>query len=422
MQRKWLSGALLAFAAILLPGTNAGVAATIFVTSNSGASNVAGACVIRDAIVAANSQSAVGGCTAGTAAGNTIELPPGGSVISLTDVDNSDLTPNTGYGANGLPIVTSSLIIHGNGATIERSLNVACNGDGTQAAGKFRMLMISAPSVEISDATLQNGCADATHDTVVGGTDGGIMVTVDMNTMLLLRRVRLTNNYANYGIDAIGQAAGSLRLEYSTVDHNTGGLLGGTISAANPLDFGCSMGGHVDLRIFNSTIAENGLEQYTIYGCGTAQIENSTVTGNASNPAVHYRAAPQTDGAIKIKNSIIADNTGSSCDFGSNEPDVAASGDNLSSDETCTGFSLPDTVAHLAPLANYGGFTPTTMPLTASAAIDAVSDCTRIDASALTDDQRGATRPLLGRPHDAVRCDIGAVESNGEVIFIAGFE
>ena len=177
----------------------------------------------------------------------------------------------------------------------------------------------------------------------------------------------------------------------------------------------------MDFRMFNSTISGNAQATHTVFGCGTTQIENSTLVNNLS-PAFYYRAAPESDGAIKIKNTIIADNAGDSCDLGFDDATIAISGDNLSSDETCTGFSLPDTLARLAPLANYGGPTPTHMPMTGSAAIDAVTDCTRSDGSTVQDDQRGATRPLLGRFGDAVRCDIGAVESNGDIVYIANFE
>ena len=419
--RKHRWSKLPAIAAVICLCSPPTFAATIFVTSTSGASNVTGSCVIRDAITSANAQTPVGGCVAGSMGGNTIELPPGGAVISLTDIDNSDESRFTGYGANGLPIITSSLTIHGNGATIQRSTDSLCNQDGIQDPGEFRLLMISAPSVEISDTTFRNGCADSIQQSFFGGTDGAIMVTADMATTLLLRRVRLTDNFAYYAIPAIGQAAGSLRLEYSTIDHNVGGILAATITVADPNDLSCNSGGHVDFRMFNSTISDNGEATSTVFGCGTAQIENSTLTNNLSNPTFYYRAAPAVDNAIKIKNSIIADNAGNSCDLGFDDSTIAIIGDNLSSDETCAGFSLFDTPARLAPLANYGGPTPTHMPLTSSAAIDAVMDCTRKDGTPVTDDQRSASRPLLGRPNDAVRCDIGAVESNGDIVFIANF-
>jgi hypothetical protein len=73
---------------------------------------VGGACTLVDAITAANTDTATGGCRAGRRA-DTIVLPAG-SLQRLTQVNNST------YGPTGLPVIRSVITIVGNGSTIAR--------------------------------------------------------------------------------------------------------------------------------------------------------------------------------------------------------------------------------------------------------------------------------------------------------------
>src|SRR5262245_57943528 len=66
--------------------------------------------------------------TANGAAGDDVIVLAAGSTYSLTAADNS---PN--YGPNGLPVVTSTITIQGNGAIIERSAS---------ASAPFRLLAV----------------------------------------------------------------------------------------------------------------------------------------------------------------------------------------------------------------------------------------------------------------------------------------
>jgi hypothetical protein len=104
---------LLVIVILILPHSVA-QAATITVTSTSGGTGGPG-CKLRDAIAAANTDTATGGCTAGSGA-DTIELASG-ATYTLTAVDNSPAS----YGPSGLPIITSEVTINANGSTIERS-------------------------------------------------------------------------------------------------------------------------------------------------------------------------------------------------------------------------------------------------------------------------------------------------------------
>jgi hypothetical protein len=117
-------------------------AGTIDVTSDLGAHNYAALCVLRDAITTANTGTATGGCTIAApppptvpdspdclCTANTIVLPAG-ATITLTEVD--DASVNT-----GLPSITGSLTITGNGSTVRRDPALGCNQDGINDAGEI---------------------------------------------------------------------------------------------------------------------------------------------------------------------------------------------------------------------------------------------------------------------------------------------
>ncbi|MGH9843957.1 MAG: hypothetical protein ACREEM_34915, partial [Blastocatellia bacterium] len=85
--------------------------ASITVNDASGGKGGPG-CKLRDALDAAMTDTPRGGCPAGS--GDDTIVLPGGANILLTARDNAD------HGANGLPAITSSVTIIGNGATIQR--------------------------------------------------------------------------------------------------------------------------------------------------------------------------------------------------------------------------------------------------------------------------------------------------------------
>ena len=67
-----------------------------------------------------------------------------GCTYKLTAVDNTDAT----YGANGLPIITTDITIHGNGATITHN----------SAASAFRLLQVNpGGTLKLTDLTLDGG-------------------------------------------------------------------------------------------------------------------------------------------------------------------------------------------------------------------------------------------------------------------------
>lgn len=106
LQRQW-AGSLAGVALVLTIGGNVAEAATITVSPG-----ITG-CTLINAINSANSNSSVGGCTAGSGA-DVIVLPTG-SMQSLAAAIASAV------GHNGLPLITSEITIQGKGSTIART-------------------------------------------------------------------------------------------------------------------------------------------------------------------------------------------------------------------------------------------------------------------------------------------------------------
>ena len=82
--------------------------------SNAETITVSQSCSLANAIRSANQSSSVGGCTAGVGGVNEIALPAA-STISLTTAETDG---ELGGDSGGLPLVTSDITIHGNGATV----------------------------------------------------------------------------------------------------------------------------------------------------------------------------------------------------------------------------------------------------------------------------------------------------------------
>lgn len=382
--------AWLALAAMAITAAPAG-AATIEVDADAGAGVVEvaddGLCSIREAIDNANADSATHeDCQAGPGP-DTIELPAG-AVFTMTDA----VISNSSEGNTGLPYIDSEITLEGNGATVQRDDNLACNLDFKRTNEEFRLLWIeSGGDLTAQDLTLAHGCADAGSGPNPPFQGGAIF---NNQGDLTLRRTTVRDNRALLG----GALFGSVRrIEASTLANNAALLQGGALyldgdtSMRNTTLSGNSaqVGGGIFVFAPSTGSTEAILEQVTFFH------------NNASNAGGGIYSQRGTTNA---KNVILQD---SSCAEGLVGTWNAASA-NLGSGTSCeslfgSNFNA-NVTTDLDSLADNGGPTETHALGIESDALDAAIDCTDFDSNPIDTDQRGVTRPQNSG------CDIGAFE------------
>ena len=270
LQRKWKQS-LSGLALLLALGQVPALAATI---------NVQGGCTLVDAIDSANENTAVGACTKGSGA-DTIILPAN----STQTLDTINTYTYDQAGATGLPAITSTITIEGNGATIERAAN----------APEFRIFAVFADGNLTLQETIVSGGVLANPDEDPYES-GGAIATYD-GTLTLIDST-ISENSSEFG-GGIFNYGGALDITNSTISGNTG--------VANPLEaqdgLAGSGGGIYNLLgavdVTNSTISGNS----ATYGGGFMSLNLTAVSGDASENAA---------GPVTLTNSTISDNTASS--------------------------------------------------------------------------------------------------------------
>ncbi len=264
--------------ALAAPGARA---ATIRVTTTADSAAPAGACSLRAAILAANTDTAVGGCPAGSGA-DTIAVPPGTYDLTAEGADED-------AGLTGDLDATSAMrIVARQGAVID----APATGD--------RVLDVHAPAVVLVDGlTLQDGFAGG----IVGG--GGIRSS---GTVTLLHAVVQLNT----GYDSAGgiDNSGTLTLVHSVVQSNYGHSVGGILNTG-------------ELTLRDSQVLDNSAEAGAgIVSEGTLRLLSSTVSGNVTGGGLGPPGGGGgvfSDGPLVVRNSEITRN------FAGSEGGIAAS-------------------------------------------------------------------------------------------------
>jgi CSLREA domain-containing protein len=445
-------------AALLGLTASAAMATTITVTTTADVVANDGQCSLREAITAANtdtaSGSAPGECPAGTPAGNVIVLGPGDYSLTLGELQVSSPVTLVGHGVG-------ATTINGNG--ISRELDVLSNGG------------LTVESLSLLGGHAPNGTA-ATGS--IPGTQGGGGGAILNAGSLALEGVAVSANSAGAGgLGANGSGAGdapgagggggaiestgqSLSIVDSTIAGNGAGTGGNAGGSSSPVGGAGGAGGGVDasagfVNITGSTISGNiagngGFGGFiggvagnggglSFSGSVTATLANDTIddnqgghTGQPLPPAGSNSdggAIVQTGGTVAMTQVTIAYNQeddsfscchnvstiggmtitdsalDASCTAGVND-----GGHNVSlAGEGCPGEQISPASFDLGPLQNNGGPTETLLPGPGSALIDEVPSS---GAGCLPTDQRGVARP------QGSACDAGSVEAQPPVITI----
>ena len=367
-----------ALLACLAPTTAIQAATITVTTSQDEFGEDAEDCSLREAVQAAVTDAAFGGCPAGSALLDTIALA--GSTYRLTRAGAGEDANATGdIDLSGDSVV----VIQGLGAQRTRI-------DG---AGLDRVIDIAASAeleVLLLDLTITGGDS--------GNTDGG---GVRMRgERLIVRRSHITDNIGRIGGGLYATAgADDVQVVESAVTRNVANGLGGGIHSA---------GG---LKLVNATISENlsTASGGGLSSSGTASLKSVTI---AFNSADSYGGALFSAGSAAIDNSLFANNRQQwgFDDDGANlrcSITVSSGGYNSYTSRDCpfTPFRTSDRREdpRLGTLADAGRGTPVHLLMKDSPAIDSgappPSDGT--DEHCTSTDQRGVTR---------LTCDRGAFE------------
>lgn len=327
-----------------------------------------GDCSLREAIEAADTDSTIDSCVAGSG-GDTINIPAGDYQLTLGQLHLTDTITLQGS-------VTDTTIL-----------------DGSQAS---RVLYVEAQAiVTLRYLEIRNGdggCCDTNP------ADGG--------------------GIANFG---------TLSIAYSTVHDNHAGIEVGDAGKGIGADGGGIYNAGI-LIVTNSTISSNSAgngycithggyptcggpgDGGGIANLGTLRLDNATIANNQPGTAKNEQYQPYfgsgggiaNEGGTTLKNSIIASNEVTDC-----SGTLTSLGNNIA--QNVTGCAIRGNYsrwsAHLGSLTDNGGPTLTHALASNSAAIDA-GDCTDSTGKTIAVDQRGEPRP------QGDGCDIGAYESS----------
>ena len=408
-------------------------------------------CTLRAAIQEANA----------TSGKDAVDLPPGvykitreESFLGSGDASAGDLDILDSLDIRGAG--SASTIIDGNRDVLANAIRVFQIGDSSSSL---------APSVQISDVTIQKGGVTFLEPSGIDVRPGSSLrlfrVLVSDNTstsqgagirnqgVLLLRESTVDNNeivnQTGGGVQASGGGilnVGQLDIQRSTFSNNRAARGGGIYNATDGT-----------AEISNSTISGN-----RVYGggggivnFGSLKITASTITNNEANRAGSTEQESRRggggiqnlgSGVVEMGSTILAGNTNNPSSF-SNVPyapdcysispstfysyrdnivgfvnDQCNMADAINGTSiTCCSFDKWSADRNnrvdpkLDPLGDYGGHTKTHPPRADSVAIDAdisgtgetFFDCRPID-------QRSATRPTDGNGDGTAGCDIGAFE------------
>ncbi|MCX6045570.1 MAG: cadherin-like beta sandwich domain-containing protein [Chloroflexi bacterium] len=262
--QRWQRQLMLALAGVVLALALANSPAQAAAITADGAT-----CTLVDAITAANTDTATGGCAAGSGA-DTITLT---NDITLTVANNGD---------NGLPIINSAITLEGVGHTIARDAS----------AGAFRILTINASG----DLTLNAA-------TIKGGLING------------------------FGTGAGINSAGTLQINNSTIMGNVAGIAGGidasgtttmtnsTISGNSTAAFGAGgFGNSGTMTLFNTTVTGNIAANLGggFDNGGTITLNRSIISGNFAGSWREFR----NTGTLNVDNYNLFGYSGDSGSFG----------------------------------------------------------------------------------------------------------
>jgi parallel beta-helix repeat protein len=365
-------------------------------------------CTLADAITAANTDTATGGCAVGAGAD---------TIILQTDVTL----------AAALPEITSAVIIEGGGHKID--------GNG----GNFSVLTIRTASGNLTlNQAIVTGAANTDN------WDGGGIYADDSSTVTLTNSTVSGNTASGYGGGIHADDSSTVTLTNSTISGNTASKSGGGIFTYHPnttvtltnstvsgnsADFGGGIESYGPLMLTNTTVSgnttSNGGGGIGAVSSSTVTLTNSTVSGNTADFGGGILAYLAT---VTLKSCLISGNSANRINEVYNMTSTVTADNHITfghsgetnaeafnyftpgaSDVTATSDGTNPTAlaAILSPLTDNGGPTMTHALPAGSPAIDLDTIC----STGLSTDQRGYCRSV-GSGCDAGSFEFGAAMSS----------
>jgi predicted outer membrane repeat protein len=364
---------------------------------------------------------------------------PGGNAARLV-VANSTFTNNRARGNGGAissapnkydpndgiagTVITNSQI-SGNRAGSDGSgwgpFTGTYSGDGGALSLKYQ-LSISATTIA-NNTVVDSGSSD--------GTGGGVYAPISGGD-ITATTIRGNTTAGNAG----GIAMGGVDLKRSTVSGNTASFSGGVFALPGTKYSGSNSRTRIDDSTISGNTATNSPDPYDgigggigVYGFGddTLILRDSTVARNSGATGSGIFAiteAPDGEPVVRLKSSIVADNTGSADLFGGDvppsmgvfppQPGLFVGGFSLVErpgsaglEGDPSGSNITGVDPKLGPLANNGGPTQTMALGPTSVAVDAAQ------SNGFPTDQRGQERAVDSRATNALLSDgtdMGAYE------------
>jgi CSLREA domain-containing protein len=421
-------------------------ATSIDVTTGADVSGEDDLCSLREAINAAQTNTAIqpGGAGDDCPAGDqnqddTIQLAATTYSISGAGNENSNATGDfdIGFGTGNEGFLTIDGVADADG--IPQAIIDAADQDRI-----FDIQSGGTPTVAIHDVTLRNGKPPEVS------SDGGAILIRDDDSQFELTGARIENSEANGWGGGLANLAGTdgvdINITQTEFSGNSSGDDGGGLYVDVPQDFGVEIkrsafvGNHSDTMGGGIYISSPGTD-----GSGpVVELENGTVSGNTANAggggvafdfgltgtfwsrfstiAQNSTTTPGAGGGIYTNDSdqfvlfqggtIISGNTSAGAPLNCSGPgQFSTLGNNLDSGATCfptpAGTDLLNTDPLLAPLAYNAGGSRTTRThglFDTSPALNRIPTLSCGNASGV--DQRGVSRPV------GAACDVGAFEGS----------
>lgn len=362
-------------------------------------------CALGDAIIAANTDAGSGGCVPGSGA-DTIEL--------TADVSLTYSYAHLYFSTTGLPAVSTTITIEGNGHSINRV---------SYGYNVFRLLVVTMTGdLTINNTTLSGGNSIrdggaifnhgnltlnnstlSDNQTVVAPGYGGVGGALfnDEGTVTI-SNTTFSGSFSTLGGGAIYNNNGVLTISNSTFSGNESEGSGGALF---------NLSGIVDID--NTTITGNsGVHGGGIYDAGIVTLNRNVISGNT--------ATGDGDEIYSFSSATVADNHNIFSNSGQTSAQAiygfTPGASDIDAGSDAGNIPLADILD--TTLADNGGPTKTHNLVAGSPALDLAPDADCAAAPVNGVDQRGAARPfdvpLMGND-GADTCDAGAVEYNSPV-------